>query len=118
MKSVVFALILFLAGCVSQHISPNQYRINLFIQNDSWDASRVRVYCGDGTHITSINGLGFVQSTNRSIRMPPHCESIRLLVMGHGLEARSDRRLVTEGEVVCARINSLMQATWDIGCQA
>lgn len=118
MKSVVFALALFFVGCVGQPINPNQYRINLFIQNDSWDASRVRVYCGDGTRITNINGLGFVQSTNRSIRIPPHCESIRLLVMGHGSEVLSDRRLVTEGEVVCARINSLMQAIWDIGCYA
>ena len=39
-----------------------------------------------------------------------------LQVMGHGMEGWSNRRLVTEREVVCARINSLMQTEWNIGC--
>ena len=116
MKFVAFALALIFAGCVSQPVNPNQYKINLFIQNDSWEASRVRVYCGDGTRITNINGLGFVQLTAHSIRVPPHCEGIRLLVMGHGLQSWSDSRVVAEGEIVCARINSLMQTIWNTGC--
>ena len=116
MKLVATALALFLVGCISQPVNPNQYRISLSIRNDSWEASRARVYCGDGTRITNINGLGFVQTTRRTISVPPHCESIRLLVMGHGLQRWSNSRMVIDGEGVCARINSLMQTEWQIGC--
>ena len=116
MKFAVSVLALFLVGCLSQPVNSNQYRISLSIRNDSWEASRVRVYCGDGTRITNINGLGFVQTTNRRIPVPPHCNSIRLLVMGHGFEVWSDSRVVMDTDVVCARINSLMQIEWNIGC--
>ena len=113
MVSVAVAL---LVGCTSLPQNTNQHRINLSIQNDSWEASRVRVYCGEGTRIININGLGFVQKTDRSIAIPAHCKSIQLLVMGHGLESWSEPRMVISHERVCARINSLMQTEWSIGC--
>ena len=118
MKSVVPIVVAFLVGCASLPSTADQYRISLSIQNDSWEASRVRVLCGDGTHITNINGLAFVQTTNRTVPIPPHCESIRLMVMGYGRESTSDSRVVISSELVCARINSLMQTVWDIGCQS
>ncbi len=118
MKSVVPIVVAFLVGCASLPSTTDQYRIRLSIQNDSWEASRARVLCGDGTHITNINGLEFVQVTNRTVRIPPHCDSIRLLVMGYGMESTSDSRTVISNELVCARINSLMQTEWNIGCQS
>ena len=115
-KQVLLACALFLMGCASQTIYSDSDRIDLRIQNDSWSTSRVRIYCEDGSLLTTIHGLGFTETTSKSVRLPNSCPAIMLEVSGFGNRELSGRRMVVPQETVCARINSLMQVVWHIGC--
>ena len=116
MKLVPLVCVILLLGCVGNTTYSDLDRIDLRIQNDAWSASRVRIYCDDGQHIATIHALRFAEINERSVRLPAGCPSIFLEVIAHGRSYISESRPVIAQEIVCARVNSVIQTTWFLGC--
>ena len=117
MKLVLLVCAFLLTGCLSQTNYSNYDLIELRIQNDSWSTSRARIYCDDGTHLATVYDLRFTEVTSKRVRLPPNCQALVVEVIGHGQSRLSTPRSVVPQEVVCVRVNSIMDAIWGVGCQ-
>ena len=107
LEGMIFWLVMYVAalastGCASTSRTfegPKEETYTLLIENQSWDAKRVRVFCG-GAQVRTIHGLITGQASQREVEACPHAQ-VRLGVEYIGRDPWvSEPFTVNSGEVV------------------